>query len=70
MIPAGGQTETCTKVPKKYPEHMQDKVVTYDQEIQNSFDTCSSTGGTQPAHLTHLSEQTIRLKLGRCVEAG
>lgn len=40
VIPAGGKTEeTCTKVPKKYPEHMKDKVLTYDQDIQNIFDT-------------------------------
>lgn len=35
VIPAGGKTEeTCTKVPKKYQEHMKDKVFIYDQEIQ------------------------------------
>lgn len=40
VIPAGGKTEeTCTKIPKKYQEHMKDKVFTYDQEIQKEKET-------------------------------
>lgn len=49
---------------------MKDEVLTYNQDLQNIFDTCSSAGGTRPTHLTHSRKQTIQLKLELCVEAG